>query len=218
MSTFARLLIAASAALLPLLPLHAETYVIKKIVSPSGTICINKQDLRQGDKFSDGAVIYWKHGSEAMRVLSSKNEPITISAAGVAKPARMRTIIAGLGTLSTRAVPTSLADHRQIFEGVNGKPHALLDTISIASSWRKDDDNYFEMSIPLPKGKRIVRLPSTSSGQVIIARDMFPLTPEESAEGTDLQVEIAYTSKRAGQTVTVTSAMPIRILPLAPEE
>lgn len=111
---------AAATSLAMLQPLHAETYIIKKLNTP--TIRINDKDLGVGDKFTDGSVIYWASGSQAMRVMSSHNEPINLRAAGNTKPARMRTLVAGLGKLSSRANCTSLADHKQAFEGVNGKP------------------------------------------------------------------------------------------------
>lgn len=47
---------AAATSLAMLQPLHAETYIIKKLNTP--TIRINDKDLGVGDKFTDGSVIY----------------------------------------------------------------------------------------------------------------------------------------------------------------
>ena len=55
--------------------LLAETYVIKKLNTP--TICINGQEMKVGDSFSDGAVVQWRSGSQAMRVLSGSNEVLS---------------------------------------------------------------------------------------------------------------------------------------------
>ena len=84
--------IMASSAML--LPLHAETYTIKKINTP--TIRINDKDMKVGDKFTDGSVVYWSSGSQAMRVLNSHNEPINLRAGGKAKPTRMKTLVSRL--------------------------------------------------------------------------------------------------------------------------
>mgnify|MGYP000781113887 CR=1 FL=1 len=46
--------------------LHAETYVIKKLTTP--TVRINDQDMKVGDTFTDGAVVYWSSERQAMRV------------------------------------------------------------------------------------------------------------------------------------------------------
>lgn len=197
----------ASSAMLQ--PLHAETYTIKKINTP--TIRINDKDMKVGDKFTDGSVVYWSSGSQAMRVLNSHNEPINLRAAGNTKPARMRTLVSSLSKLSTRAICTSLADHKQAFEGINGEPQELLDTITIASSWGLDDNNYFEMSVPTATGKRIVRLPYTDNGELIIARSMFPMAQDDKE--VEVTAEISYHNGRKGETRLITSAMRINLLP-----
>lgn len=190
-------------------PLRAETYVIKKLNTP--TVRINTTDMKVGDSFSDGAVIYWSSEKQAMRVLSSKNEPIYLRASGDVKPARVRTLVAGLGKLSSRATCTSMADHKQAFEGVNGKPKELLDTITVASGWKQDDNNYFELSMPTTSGKRIVRLPYTDNGEVILSRQMFPMAQDGSE--VEVTVGISYYNGRKDVTRLITDSMRILLLP-----
>lgn len=194
--------------------LHAETYVIKKLTTP--TVRINDQDMKVGDTFTDGAVVYWSSERQAMRVMNSRNEPIYLRATGDKKPARVRTLVAGLGKLSARATCTSLADHRQAFEGVNGRPNEIIDSISVTSGWKLDDNNYFEMSVPTEKGKRVVRLPFNDKGEVLFARDMFPMANDK--DEVEVTVEVTYVNGRRGETRLITDSMRVLILPITPDE
>ena len=191
--------------------LLAETYVIKKLNTP--TICINGQEMKVGDSFSDGAVVQWRSGSQAMRVLSGSNEVLSIRAAGNTKPARMRTLVASQSKLSTRALAcTSLAEHKQAFEGPDNNGQTLLDTLTIASAWRQDAASYFEMVIKKEKGERIVQLPSNDNGEVMIYRSMFDINDADEQEHR-LSVGIRYVNGAKGETRQITSSMNITILP-----
>ncbi len=197
--------------MLPRNPLHAETYTIKKLNTP--TIRINGTDMKVGDKFTDGAVVQWSSGTQAMRVLSDKNDVLDLRAGGATKPARMRTIVAGQSRLSSRAACTSAADHRQAFEGENASGHELLDTITITSGWRLDDSSFFEASIPTRSGKRVVRLPHNDNGQVFITRSLFPADTAMSDKEQTFTIEIRYFNGRKNEYRPITSGAAIKILP-----
>ena len=194
--------------------LHAETYVIKKLTTP--TVRINDQDMKVGDTFTDGAVVYWSSERQAMRVMNSRNEPIYLRATGDKKTARVRTLVAGLGRLSARATCTSLADHRQAFKGVNGRPNEIIDSMSVTSGWKLDDNNYFEMSVPTEKGKRVVRLPFNDKGEVLFAREMFPMANDK--DEVEVTVEVTYVNGRRGETRLITDSMRVLILPTNADE
>lgn len=200
------------------MPLNAdaETYRIKKLNTP--TINIDGKPLKIGDSFSDGATIEWSTPRQAMRVLSSKNDVITINASAAAKAGKSRTLVAGLVKMSNRAICTSTSDHKQAFEGVDGKGHVLLDTITIASQWIQDGTNYFQATITTDQGKKVLQLPYNSNGEVIITRHMFDKTITHPSMEMDVDISIEYINGRKNESRLITPSAVIHILPEYLEE
>ncbi len=194
----------------------AESYTIKKLNTP--TVRINNTDMKVGDTFHDGAVIEWSSPHQAMRVLTGSNEPITIKAAASPYAAKSRTVISGMVRMSQRAVCTSLADHRQAFEGTDGKGHYLLDTITVASQWLQNTDNYFRARLQSEDGEQLINLPYNANGEAIISRDMFPAAIAHPSIEMDIELSIEYYNGRKGESRTIAPKVILHVLPAFLEE
>ncbi len=160
----------------------------------------------------DGAMIKWQSSTQAMRVLTSGNEVITFRADNNVKPMRVHPLVYGQGKLSSRAFAcVSLADHKQAFEGSENMGHDLIDFISITSSWRQDDNSYFEITITQDGDTKKLRLPHNESGEIQITRDMFSSELLENVG--QIKVAINYIDENRGVARLITPDMKINILP-----
>jgi hypothetical protein len=182
-------------ALLFIFSASAENYRILNL--NTGTIGIGEKVCRVGDSFDSNEVIHWdpKVPLQAMKVdIAGRGQRYLHQKEF--KKYNCKTLADFLlqsKNLSRREMP--LSSERDHIEYLEGQVFMVADTIKISSSWRVDDNNYFELSYDRQGEWVKTRLTTDDQMNLLITADLFDhptLQPDGIIRCTVRYVEEAY--------------------------
>jgi hypothetical protein len=207
MNTFVKLL----PALLFVVNASAEDYRILNL--NTSTIQIGDKVCRVGDVFESNAIIHWDPNVplQAMKVDVGGRGQRYLHQKEFQKYGckTLADFLFQSKTLSRREMP--LSSEQDHIEYLEGQVFMMVDTIKISSSWRVDDNNYFELSYERHGEWVKARLATDDQMNLLLTAALFD-HPTLQEDGTVL-CRVRYVEEKYHESTLLTDKMRIILVP-----